>query len=966
MKFLSLTLSIFIIAVKRLLAQTWLALASTLGLVIAISLTISVPMYADAIYHSIFLGDVANTNQLSTNTRPPFSFLFRYFGSITGNIEWEKFEPLVEVINTRIVEKTIGLPQKVSVHYVSSDPYQLFPGTFNNYSDPGKPIQWIPFSYLSDLENHVFMLEGTFPKAAEPDETSEVEAMVSLKLAEKYGIQTGENYVLLLQYKSPDGKRLTTPLKIRISGVWTAKNPKDEYWFLNPNFIEEHLLVNPLSFSNRIAPYMYGEVYVALWYVLVDGSSVTYKDAGLLIQKIDLLRNEVDRILPDTSLWQSPAENLAKYQQTSSTLTILLYVFNIPILGLLLAFIIMTSGLTIERQRNEIAVLRSRGAFVSQLISINLVESIILSGIALILSYPIGGVVAWLVSQTKGFLEFESLPEVNLQPNSTSLEMAMVAVCISLVARIIPTLSAANNTIVTYKQERARQLKLPFWQRYGLDFFLLIPSLYGTYLLQQQGRIALLGSDVGGDPFQNPLFFLIPSFAVLSISLIFLRFLPVGMRFITWIFSTSKSVGLLMAARHLARTPGAYTIPLLLLIMTLSLSTFTASLAQTLDRHLIDQMNYKIGADMTFSDLGEEKEPVDLSLSGNRSQATPPNASSPEISFLFLPVTDYLTIPDVQSVTRVGVYNATARVPKGQQKAIFMGVDRVSFPQVAKWRRDFANENLGTLMNRLATTENGILVQSDFLYQNNLSLSDTIRLSVTTYGLTVNIDCKIVGLFDLFPSWYPQNGPLFVGNLDYLFEQTGGMYPYNVWVKLSPTASFVTIEQSLRTKGIRILGWAAPKPLIKAEQQKPSRQGLFGMLTIGFIASAIVTVVGFFLYALFSFRRRFVELGVLRAVGLSIGQMASILSWELAFLILIGGGLGTGLGVLISEIYIPFLQIGVDPSSLIPPYVVQISWEAISRIYVIFGTFFVIALLSLVVLLRRMKIFQAIKLGETI
>jgi putative ABC transport system permease protein len=124
--------------------------------------------------------------------------------------------------------------------------------------------------------------------------------------------------------------------------------------------------------------------------------------------------------------------------------------------------------------------------------------------------------------------------------------------------------------------------------------------------------------------------------------------------------------------------------------------------------------------------------------------------------------------------------------------------------------------------------------------------------------------------------------------------------------------------------------------------------------------------LGFLLYALFSFRQRFIELGVLRAIGLSSGQMAIFLAWELAFLILSGLVLGTGLGIFVSELFIPYLQIGADAVSLTPPFVVEIAWPAIFRIYSIFGLLFFAALIILTALLLRMRIFEAVKLGETV
>jgi putative ABC transport system permease protein len=120
------------------------------------------------------------------------------------------------------------------------------------------------------------------------------------------------------------------------------------------------------------------------------------------------------------------------------------------------------------------------------------------------------------------------------------------------------------------------------------------------------------------------------------------------------------------------------------------------------------------------------------------------------------------------------------------------------------------------------------------------------------------------------------------------------------------------------------------------------------------------------LYAFFSFRQRFIELGVLRAIGLSTGQMVIFLAWELAALILTGLVLGTGLGIWVSQLFIPYLQLGASPEALRPPFLVEIAWPAIFRIYALFGVLFVAALIGLTGLLLRMKIFEAVKLGETV
>jgi putative ABC transport system permease protein len=105
---------------------------------------------------------------------------------------------------------------------------------------------------------------------------------------------------------------------------------------------------------------------------------------------------------------------------------------------------------------------------------------------------------------------------------------------------------------------------------------------------------------------------------------------------------------------------------------------------------------------------------------------------------------------------------------------------------------------------------------------------------------------------------------------------------------------------------------------------------------------------------------------MLRAIGLSVGQMAAYLAGEQAMLIAAGVGLGTGLGVAASRLFIPFLQIGEGATAVTPPFIVQIAWQQLGTIYALFAAMFIIATLVLIALVARMRIFEAVKLGEAI
>jgi putative ABC transport system permease protein len=320
----------------------------------------------------------------------------------------------------------------------------------------------------------------------------------------------------------------------------------------------------------------------------------------------------------------------------------------------------------------------------------------------------------------------------------------------------------------------------------------------------------------------------------------------------------------------------------------------------------------------------------------------------------------------------VGRYKFSAFTISGSIEGTFLAVDRLTFPSAAYWQRDFAPEQLGVLMNQLAADPNGVLVPNLLLEEKKLEIGDKLTIGVITgvAGESVPFEVTIVGSFDLFPTWYPENGTMLVGNLEEFYLRAGSEYPHEVWLGTTRNADHEAIsyaETKLVQNGLNTIvkEWSSADLEIREEQARPERQGLFGLLSVGFIASALLTVLGFLLYALFSFRRRFIEMGMLRAIGLSIQQMKELLAAELAFLVLLGIGAGTALGILASRLFIPFLQIGASAQSQYPPFQIEIAWLSIFEIYVLFIVLFLVALSVLSSLLVRMKIFQAIKLGET-
>ncbi len=958
MNILSNLLSILLIAAKRLWANKGLTLSLLLGWTAAVGLSLSVPLYADAVNHRLLREELETTREGT----PPFAFRFRYIGAWYGAMDWEDLQQTDTYLQGPVAAD-IGLPLESVVRYFKTDNFRLFPTSEVAYADVRDALAWVSVGFLTDLSEHITLLEGAFPAPTSPTDQA-TEVLLHHKLADELGLQVGEEYVLFGSQES--GARDSKPVQIpvRIAGVWQPINPEEAYWFYQPAAFDQVLVVPESSFHQRIAPLLTGEIYVGVWSLLLDGSAVYTEDVPLLLGRIAAAQTRAASLLPNTKLYVSPAGAMEKYRFQAYLLTILLSVFAVPVLGLILYFVALTASMAVRRQQTEISVLRSRGASRWQVLGVYLLEGLALGAAALGLGILLGQGIALAMGQVRSFLTLVHRPPLSVRLSASSLRVALGAVALAMLSTLLPALSAAGHTIVTHKQEQARALRRPFWQRYFLDLILLAPPLYGYYLLQQRGTISVnLGGGATSDPFQNPLLFLVPTLFIFALALLFIRLFPLLMLALAWLADWLPGTSSVLALRHLARSSRHYTGPLLLLILTLGLAAFTASMALTLDGHLIHRIYYQVGGDLHLVETGESTEASMNPFGPQELQSDEEEEPGPK--WLFLPVSDHSLAEGVEAAARVGEYTARSALGS-REEGTFVGVDRVDFPGVTFFRRDFAPDSLGGLMNLLALDSRALLVQRGFLARNSLNVGDPLRLELAMGVERRTVEFVVTGVLNLFPTQYPEDGPFFVGNLDYAFQQMGDEYPYHVWLATDDAASLTAeaIVADLQEIGFRIMDYDDARQIILQEQMQPARQGLFGVLSVGFLAAAGLTVLGFLLYAVFSFRQRSIELGVLRAIGLSVGQMAAFLAGEQLALIVTGAAVGTGLGVWASRLFIPFLQVRGGQHPHTPPFVVQVAWADVFRVYAVFGAMLLVAMAVMLVLLIRMRVFEAIKLGE--
>jgi hypothetical protein len=144
----------------------------------------------------------------------------------------------------------------------------------------------------------------------------------------------------------------------------------------------------------------------------------------------------------------------------------------------------------------------------------------------------------------------------------------------------------------------------------------------------------------------------------------------------------------------------------------------------------------------------------------------------------------------------------------------------------------------------------------------------------------------------------------------------------------------------------------------------PIALGAIGALVIGFVAAALFAAVGFGVSAVVSARERLVEFSLLRALGLSPGQLGRWLLAEQGVLVVVSLVLGTILGLVLTRVLIPLVSLTQDGSRPVPEITVEFPWRVVLGMQLSLLVFLLIVVTVLTVILRRVGLGRMIRMGE--
>jgi putative ABC transport system permease protein len=726
----------------------------------------------------------------------------------------------------------------------------------------------------------------------------------------------------------------------------------------------------PLEYFRDILPSLLERpINYVSWYTIVDDQSLRFNNSLNYTHEMIRLDTTLRAMLPNIKIDYSPVDELKAYDTRLNSLMTLVNVIGAPLVLLALIFISLTASIAIQQEEQEITTLRGRGVSHAQVYVLNLAESLVLIFFAIPFALLLGWLAANLMGHTQLFLQFNRISEFVFSLNDINLVWIGVLCLVIVVARLAPLIGLRHTTAVTIKQEKSRGSKKPLWERFFLDFLFLFLAGYAFWTLKGQAKPLNIFSEMkisGGTGQYDPLMFLASSLFAVAACMIALRIFPILMRILAAISNRFFRAGSYLAVQDIARRPQEHASVMLLIMISLSLAIYSATMAKTLDQWMHDSQYYQAGADLVVREY--------QILQPNRIDTAPttPTSNSAQRVESLVSLEKHLQVPGIKSATFVGKYKGNILSGSGQNECILMGIDRVTFPETAFFRYDFTSQPLVTLMNALANEPNGVLAPQSLLDRAGLQIGDrvTVTAPVGLIAEGFNAEMVIVGAYSYFPTVYPADIPTLILTMDTLFGGLEAATDYDVWISLQDKTNDQTILEKLKGLAFRDQLFVDVRGNVIQQVRKlmgqPEWVGLFGILSVGFLLTGLMPCIGFVLDTFASLRKNYVQLGILQAIGLTSSQLINYLVLER--LLLMGGAMicGAVIGFITSILFVPLLQAAIGSGAPVPPFEVLFGWKESLWLILAFALVLVISVIATIVYLVQVKIFQAVKLGETI
>jgi putative ABC transport system permease protein len=926
---------------RRLASRPALSLLALAGVVLAVGLLTSSAFFSQAVDRVILSQELTALSQKTG--RIPFSMRVYFLPSARVPVSLASAEELAGDVSDTLASE-IGLPLlHLGIQVESGGLMLLPPSNDTRYAANKSFLNTINLVYIANVADHLAVVAGEPLGDYPPVDSNTLDVWMHADLAAEMGVAVGERFQVAVNLRQ-------APRQVVVRGLWRAQERSERFWFSNPDTtLRNAFLITRSDYIAFAEPMLAAKSGFVNWHIILDDQPINPAYAADYVDGFEKGMVVINQYLLGARLDVSPLDPLRAFVQRQATLTMVLLGFNVPAFLFLLYFLMLIALIIARWQQRETALLVSRGMGANTVLGLTLLEQLLLFVVGMPLGLALGMWLARRMGDTASFLVFDKRPPLPVSLQGLNYPLLAIALGVTLLARLLPTWGATRQSVVEQAREGGRPLRAPFWQRIYADVLLVAPTYYAYDQLAKQGTLALRAGEPADQLFQDPLLVLVPALFVLTAVLLAMRLFPWFMRLLDLLASRTPWLIWHLALRQLGRSSQGYINPLLLVAVSLGMGVYTRSLAASLDQWLADQVHYRVGADITFT-------------------PTPPlreGESEPPVDGAYIPPPyEFSRLPGVEAATRVGDYPMRVLASSGEKRGRLIALDRVEFSRVAWFRRDFARESLGGLMNALASAPESVLVTQQFLDDHRLQVGDEFNMRVNLSTIYQYVGAfRIAGVYYYFPTVQPDELTM-IGNLEHLFTEGGTEFVHQIWLRMRSQTLGDELFAALKTMSLEPAFRRDVWAILHKEQGKMERVGIFGTLSVGFVAATLMAILALLVHSYASLQERLYQFGVMRAIGLKHVQVIGQVVVEYGVLSAYGALVGAAVGLITAQVFAPFFRIPDTAGAPPPPLIPLIEQDASLQLALLFATLMILA--ELLVLARGLgaRLFDALRMGH--
>ena len=165
-------------------------------------------------------------------------------------------------------------------------------------------------------------------------------------------------------------------------------------------------------------------------------------------------------------------------------------------------------------------------------------------------------------------------------------------------------------------------------------------------------------------------------------------------------------------------------------------------------------------------------------------------------------------------------------------------------------------------------------------------------------------------------------------------------------------------------RSVHLLKYVNKEVELEKVVKDPLLQGTNGILTMSFMVTLVLCAAGYLIYWIMSIRSREMIFGVLRASGMHKEELFHMLINEQIFSGLTSILAGVGIGKLTSKLFVPMIQSAYAAADQVLPMKLITNSMDMVRLYGVVAGVMVVCLIVLILLVFKLNVAKALKLGE--